>query len=43
MCPEAGVKEEGQSVVVVVRNWLGSCTCYRIGNPGLTVLLCILD
>lgn len=45
MCPEARVKEEGESVVVVVvvRNWLGSCVCYRIGSPGLTVLLCNLD
>lgn len=41
VCPEAGVKEEGQTavvvVVVVVRNWLGSCVCCRIGSAGLTV------
>lgn len=45
VCPEAGVKEEGQTVVVVVvvRNWLGSCVYYRIGSAGLTVLLCNLD
>lgn len=42
MCPEARVKEEGLSVVVVVvvRNWLGSCVCLRTGSPGLTVLFC---
>ena len=42
VCPEVSVKEEGQGMVMV-RNWLSSCAHYRIGNPGLTVLLCVLD
>lgn len=35
---ERGRAEHGDG-----EKWLSSCAHYRIGNPGLTLLLCILD